>query len=323
MNPQSMMRRWLACAAACIAATGASAQSWPTKPITLVVPFAPGASADGIARIAGRELSSALGQPVVVENRPGAGGATGLIAVSKANADGYTIGLGATGAIAVNPHVPDSPPLKPSEHLQPLAKLADIPLVLISGANTGILTLQTLIEKAKSAELSTGNTGVYSSQHLATELLASMAKIRLSAVPYRGSAPAVTDVLGGQIPLAMVDLTSAAPHIKTGAARALAVTSPARTKIAQEIPTMEEAGVPGYSATAWMGLFAPKDVPPAIVDRIGAELSKALAKPEVQNQILALSAEPAYLDGKQFETFIDIESRKWAQLISVIPKPSK
>lgn len=322
MKTRSTMGRMLALVIACVATT-ASAQSWPSKPITLVAPFAPGASADGIARIVGRELSAALGQPVIVDNKPGAGGATGLIAVSKANADGYTIGLGATGAIVVNPHLPDSPPLDPDRQLQPLAKLADIPLVLLADVNAGIPTLQALIEKARATDVSIGNAGVYTAQHLAAELLASMAEVRLPAVPYRGSAPAVTDLVGGHVPLALVDLTSAAPHIKSGAARALAVTSPTRTRIAPDIPTMAEAGVPGYSATAWMGLFAPKGVPSTIVDRIDNEVRDALAKPEVQSQILALSAEPAYLDRNQFEEFIGRESKKWAQLIRTIPKPSK
>ena len=304
-------------------AQGAHAQAWPSKPITLIVPFAAGASADGIARIVGKELTTALGQQVLVDNKPGAGGATGLIAVAKAEPDGYTIGLGATGAIAVNPNLPDSPPLKPDQQLQPLAKLADIPLVLVAGSQAGMPNLKALLDKAKSADVAVGNAGVYTSQHLAAELLASMSKARLSSVPYRGSAPAVTDVLGGQIPAAMVDLTSAAAHVKSGALVALAVTSPARTKVAPAIPTMAEGGVAGYSATAWMGLFAPKGVPQATLDRLTHEIQMVLAKPEVQAQILALSAEPAFLDGPKFGAFIAGESKKWAQLIATIPKPTK
>lgn len=304
-------------------AQGAFAQAWPSKPINLIVPFAAGASADGIARIVGKELTTALGQQVLVDNKPGAGGATGLIAVAKAQPDGYTIGLGATGAIAVNPHLPDSPPLKPDQQLQPLAKLADIPLVLVAGANAGMPNLKALLDKSKGAEVSIGNAGVYTSQHLAAELMASLSKGRMNAVPYRGSAPAVTDVLGGQIPAAMVDLTSAAAHVKSGSLVALAVTSPARTKVAPEIPTMAEGGVPGYSATAWMGLFAPKGVPQATLDRLTREIQTVLAKPEVQAQILALSAEPAFLDGPKFGAFIAGESKKWAQLIAAIPKPTK
>jgi len=180
-----------------------------------------------------------------------------------------------------------------------------------------------VLEKGKTTEIPTGNSGIYTSQHLAAELLASMAKIRLSSVPYRGSAPAVTDLLGGQMPLAVVDLTSAAGHVKSGSLRALAVTSAKRTKVAPDIPTMAEAGVPGYAASAWMGLFAPKGLPPSVVERLGREIRAALAKADVQAQIVALSAEPAYLDAAAFASFIAGESKKWSTVIASIPKPTK
>ena len=322
MPVHPLVRRALALAFGLLAAS-ASAQSFPDKPITLVVPFAPGASADGIARVIGRELSQLIGQQVLVENKAGGGGATGLIAVAKSAPDGYTIGLGATGAIAVNPHLPDAPPLNPETQLQPLAKLADIPLVIMAGANSGFGTLQGAIDKARSGEVSCGNSGQYTAQHLAAELLASMAKAKLPSVPYRGSAPAVTDVLGGQTPLAVVDLTSAYPHVKSGGLKALAVTSPARSKVAPEIPTVAEAGVPGYSATAWMGLFLPKGVPAPVVDKLSKDLRAVMAKPDVQARILALAAEPSFLDSGPFAGFINTESKKWAQVIASIPKPQK
>jgi len=262
--------RALASAALALCAFAATAQPFPSKPVTLVVPFAPGASADGIARIVGRELSTALGQPVVVDNKPGGGGATGLIGVAKAAPDGYTIGMGATGAIVVNPNLPDAAPLKPQEQLAPVAKVADIPLVLVAGAKTGLRDLRGFIEKARATPEGTsyGTTGQYTAQHLAGELLASMAKLKLVAVPYRGSGPAVTDLLGGQLPVAVVDLTSAYPHIKSGALVALGVTSATRSAVAPEIPTLAEGGVPGYSATAWMGLFAPAKAPPEAIEKL-------------------------------------------------------
>ncbi|WP_326541167.1 Bug family tripartite tricarboxylate transporter substrate binding protein [Pseudorhodoferax sp.] len=301
----------------------AGAQTFPDRPITLVVPFAPGASADGIARIVGRELGAALGQQVVVDNKPGGGGATGLIVVAKSAADGYTIGLGATGAIAVNPHLSDAAPLNPETQLDPVGKLADIPLVVVTGAKSGLNTLQAVIDKARQTEVTCGNSGNYTSQHLAAELLASMARVKLTSIPYRGSAPAVTDLLGGQTTLAVVDLTSAYPHVKSGSLRALGLTSAARSKVAPEIPTVAEAGVPGYAATGWMGLFMPKGVPAPVAARLSQELGKVLAKPDVQAQILALAAEPAYLDGAQFGAFIAAESKKWSQVIATIPKPAK
>lgn len=301
------------------------AQPFPSKPITLIVPFAPGASADGIARIVGKELSTALGQPVVVDNKPGAGGALGLIAVSKSQPDGYTIGLGATGAIAVNPHLPDAPPLKPEKDLQPLAKLADIPLVFVTGASSSYGNLQSYLKSARNTPggLTFGTSGQYTSQHLAGELLASLTKAPMQAVPYRGSAPAVTDLLGGSLPSAVVDLTSAYPHIKAGKLIALGVTSPSRSKVAPEIPTIAEEGVPGYAAPAWMGLFGPAKLPTDVTTRLEQSLKNIMAKPEVQEQFLRLAAEPDFAGAASFRSFIAKESKKWAGVISQIPAPSK
>ena len=189
------------------------AQSYPQKSVTIVAPFAPGGSADGISRLIARELSKNLGQPVIVENKPGAGCATGLIAVAKSNPDGYTIGIGATGAIAIAPHLPDAPPLVPEKQLQPLAKLADIPLLVVASQNSGFANLQGLIASGKSTEISIGNSGQYTAHHLSSELLASMAKIKMVPVPYKGSGPAVNDLLGGQLPAGVVDLTLSLIHI--------------------------------------------------------------------------------------------------------------
>jgi tripartite-type tricarboxylate transporter receptor subunit TctC len=308
-----------------LSAGAAWAQAFPGKPITLIVPFAPGASADGIARVVGRELSQALGQPVVVDNKPGAGGALGLMAVAKAPADGHTIGLGATGAVAINPHLPDAPPLKPAQELMPLAKLADIPLVFVTSPGTGYGNLQAFLNdsRKKKGGLSYGTAGQYTAQHLSGELLASMSGTPLVSVPYRGSGPAVTDVLGGSLPSAMVDLTSAYPHVKAGKLVALGVTSSARSKVAPEIPTLAEEGVKGYSAPAWMGLFLPAKTPADVTARLSSALQKVMADPAVQTQITNLAAEPAYMEPKAFGQFIAGESRKWAEVIGRIPKPSK
>ena len=317
MNP---LRTVLLLCAAFVIAAPLRAQTFPEKPITLVVPFATGASADGIARILAAELQAALGKAVVVDNRPGGGGATALIMVSKAPADGYTIAMGATGAIVINPHLPDSPPLRPETQLAPLAKVADIPLVFVAGAKSGIGSVAELIERSRAQpdSISYGSTGVNTAQHLSAEMLAALAKIRMTHVPYRGSGPAVTDVIGGQIPVAVVDLTSAYPHIKAGTLVALGVTSPARTKTAPEIRTMAGRGLPGYAATAWMGMFAPAGTPPAVVARLSQEIHAALGKPEVQARLLALAVEPAYLGPDDFGRFIAAESKKWGSLVKPI-----
>lgn len=307
-----------------VAATSAvMAQTYPAKPITLVVPFAPGASADGIARVVAKELGRALGQTVVVDNKPGGGGVTALTSVSKAPADGYTLGLGATGAIAVNQHVPGAPPFNAEKQLAPVAKLANIPLVLVASPSSGLKSLPAALDKARKQELTYGTSGNYTSQHLAGELLVSMTKARLVPIPYRGSGPAVTDLLGGQLPLAVVDLTSAAPHIKSGSLVALGVTAAQRSRLAPEIPTIAEAGVPGYVAPAWMGLFAPVGTPPAVTSRLSQEIRSALAKPEVQTQIETLTAEPAYLDSSDFSSFIAQESKKWGSIVAALPPADK
>jgi tripartite-type tricarboxylate transporter receptor subunit TctC len=298
----------------------AYSQPYPSKPVTLIVPFAPGASADGIARLVGRELALALGQPVVIDNKAGAGGALGLITVAKSPADGHTIGLGATGAIAINPHLPDAPPLKPQTDLVALAKLADIPLVFVTSASSGYGNLNALLKdsKKRSTGISYANSGQYTSQHLAGELLASLAGSNLTPVAYRGSGPAVIDLLGGNVPAAMVDLTSAYPHIKSGKLVPLGITSPERSKVAPEIPTIAEEGVAGYAALAWMGLFLPAKTPVEIQKRLSAAIEKIMRMPAVQAQITALSAEPAYLDGRAFGSFIAGESKKWANVIGQV-----
>ncbi|SEB24938.1 tripartite tricarboxylate transporter substrate binding protein [Variovorax sp. YR216] len=317
--PPSLARKLLCAIGLATTALGAHAQAFPSRPVTIIAPFAAGGSADGIARVVARELGQVLGQTVIVDNRPGGGGATGLILVANAKPDGYTIGMGATGAIAIGPHLPDAPPLNPDKQLQPLAKLADIPLVLVSGANSGYDSLQSLLKAAKTTEVPTGNAGQYTAHHLSAELLASTTKTRLPAIPYRGSAPAVTDVIGGQVPVAMVDLTSVAGHLKAGTVKALGVTTLNRSKLAPDIPSIADA-VPGYAAPAWMGMFAPKGVQADVSEKLANGIQTVLEKPDVQAQILNLSAEPAYLGPKPFATFISAESKRWATVIASLPK---
>lgn len=318
---KSLFWKWVAALQLCIAGHAAHAQSFPSKPINLTVPFAPGASADGIARLLAKELSRTLGQQVIVDNKPGGGGVTALAAVAKATPDGYTIAMGATGAIVVNPHVPGGIPFDAERLLAPVAKVANIPLVMVAGKASGIKSLPAALEQARKGELIYGMAGNYTAHHLAGELLASMAKARFVAVPYRGSAPAVTDLLGGQIPLAIVDLTAAGPHIKAGSVVALGVTTAQRSRLVPDVPTVSEGGVPGYAAPAWMGVFAPAGTPTAVLARLSNEVGAALSRPDVQQQIEVLSAEPSFLGGGDFSKFISQESTKWAAIVSKI-KPS-
>lgn len=311
--------------ATCAVCTGALAQAYPDRAITLVVPFAPGASADALARILATELSASMGKSVVVENRPGAGGATGLIAVSKAPPDGYTLGMGATGAITINPHIPDSPPLDPIKQLSPIAKVADIPLIMVAGPLSGLKTVRQVIDAArvKPDALSYGSTGNNTAQHLSGELFNQLAKTTMVHVPYRGSAPAVNDVLAGITPIAVVDLTAAYPHIKAGTLNAVGMTSPARSVAAPEIPTLAEGGLTGYAASAWMGLFAPAGLPPAIAARLSRDVQAILGRADIQARVLALGAEPAFLNDSAFRSFIGAESQKWKALIATLTSPKK
>jgi tripartite-type tricarboxylate transporter receptor subunit TctC len=288
------------------------------KPIQLIVPFAPGGSADGIARIIAADLGTRLNRQVVVENKPGAGGTIGLMLAAKSPADGDTLTLGATGAMVINPHVQSDHNFDPLRELAPVAKLIDIPIVMATNAKTGAKNVKELIERAKAAPggLNYGTTGVNSSQHLAVELLAKMTGGKFVHVPYRGSNPAGMAVIGDQVPLVSSDLTAAHPQIKGGLLTAIGVTSARRAKTAPEIPTIAEGGVPGYDGSAgFMGLFAPAGTPAARIKQLTAEVAQILAKPDVQEKVALLSVEPAYLDDASFGAMLARESAKWKDVL--------
>lgn len=298
--------------------TMAYGQHFPSRTVTIITPFAPGASSDGVARIVGEKLAQLLGQSVVVENRPGGGGTTGLIALARSGADGHTIGIGATGALVINPHVPDaSANFEPLRELTPIAKLVDIPLVLVANPDAGVRSLKELIDRSqqKPDGFSYGSTGVNSAQHLAIELLKKATKANLVHVPYRGSAPAMTDVLGGQIPLCSVDLTSAHPHIKAGKVVPLAITSARRLDLAPDIPTVAEQAVPNFEVTAWLGMLGPAGIPKEIAVRVSEQIKTSLADPVVRERVRQISCVDAYLDSSGFAAFLERESAKMRDLI--------
>jgi tripartite-type tricarboxylate transporter receptor subunit TctC len=309
-------RRSLLLAAAALPGT-ALAQEQPGKAIQLIIPFAPGASADGVARVVATALGHRLKQTVVADNRAGGGGSLGLSILARAAPDGYTLGIGATGAMVINPHTPEATALNPLRQLAPVAKVADIPIVLVASRRSNLTSLSQVVAASKSGGdgLSYGTTGTNSAQHLAVELLRSSTGAKLEHVPYRGSAPAVTDVLAGTLPLASVDLTSALPHIQAGALAAIAVTSPARSPLAPEIPTVAESGIAGYAATAWLGMFAPSGTPEPVLQRLSAEIGGVIADPAARDRISALAAEPAFLPAAEFARFLQAESAKWERVI--------
>src|SRR3954449_2178187 len=280
------------------------------KTIRIIVPFAPGASADGIARAIGIGLGNAMGKTAVIENNTGAGGTLGLLALAKAPTDGDTLGVGATGALLINPNLPGSTAPDLLRELTPVAKLIEVGVVVVANPTTGPKTIKELIERSKSQPegVSYGSPGVHTGQHLTMELLKQATGANLTHIPYRGSAPAVVDVLAGQIPVAAVDITSAYPQIQAGKLRALGVAETRRSKAAPEIPTIAEGGVAGFGrAGGFSGLFAPGGTPPALVHAISAEVAEILKTPAVQATVKTLTATFDYQDEAEFANFLAAE----------------
>jgi tripartite-type tricarboxylate transporter receptor subunit TctC len=295
----------------------AVAQTYPAKPVRLIIPFPPGGSADTIARLLAQEMSKSLGQPVVAENRPGAGGNIGVDVVAKSAPDGYTFGLAAAGALAINQHLMGKLPYDPVKDLAPIAKLADIPIVVAVANTTPAGSVQELVAlaKAKPGTLSFGSAGNGTAMHLSGELFKQMAGVDMTHVPYKGSAPAITDLVAGQVPVAFVDLVSALPQIRAGKVKGLAVASGRRTVTAPDLPTIAESGVPGYDAVGWFGLVAPAGTPPDVIARLNGETVRIMALPEVRDRALATGAEPSTGTSAEFAAFIASEIPKWERVV--------
>ena len=292
----------------------AQAQSYPAKPIRFIVSFPPGGSADLISRAIAPKMGDKLGQPVVVENRAGAGGMIGVDAVAKAAPDGHTIGLAAAGALTTNIHLYPTMPFHPEKDLAPISMLAMIPFFLVAHPSQPA-SLRELIQAAKNKPLSYGHGGQGSTMHLAGELLNMMAQVKIQAVPYKGSGPVSSDVLGGQVPLGVVDVPSAIANVKAGKLRALAVTSKQRISAAPDVPTFEEAGLPGYEAVGWFGAVAPAGTPREIVNRLNLEIRNALLAPDVRERAISAGAEPAPSSPEAFAAYIQAETKKWGEVV--------
>ena len=292
---------------------------YPTKPIRLVVTFPPGGSTDITARALAARMSERLEQPVLIDNRPGAGGNIGLDMVAKASPDGYTIGVGAAGALAVNISLYPKMPFDPLKDFAPVGMVAMIPFVLVAHPSLAAANLSELLAmaKAKPGSLSLGHGGNGTAMHLSAELLKQMAAIDVALVPYKGSGPATTDVMAEQIPLAISDIPASIAFIKSGRLKALGVTSTKRSAALPEVPTFAEAGVPGYESIGWFGVVAPAGTPAAVVNRLNAELQSALNDPEIRRRIVASGAEPMPGSSSEFRGIIESEILKWARVIKV------
>jgi tripartite-type tricarboxylate transporter receptor subunit TctC len=319
----AMKRRTFAVAVAAVGALAlaplaAQAQAaFPTKPITIVVPFAAGGTTDILARVVGQYVSKDLGQPVIVDNRAGAGGNIGAQNVARAAPDGYTLLMGTVGTHAINQSLYKKMPFDPIKDFAPLSRVALVPNLLVANPAQPYKNVKEMIAYAKAnpGKVTFGSSGSGSSIHLSGELFQHMAGVEMQHVPYRGSAPAVTDLLGGQIAVMFDNMPSAIGHVKSGKLRALAVTTPKRSPALPDVPTIAEAGVPGYSATSWFGLLAPANTPAPVVARLNAAILKALADPEVKKKMAEQGAEPFGEKPEQFAEFIRSETAKWAKTV--------
>ena len=313
----------LACAL--LAPSVASAQAtWPTKVVRIVVPFAAGGTTDILARSLAPELQKAFGQPFVVDNKPGAGGNTGAADVAKSAPDGYTLLMGTVGTHAINAALYPKMPYDPVKDFAPITLMAGVPNVFVMNpalaAKYGIHTVADFIKVAKAnpGKFNMASSGNGTSIHLAGELFKSMTGTYMVHFPYRGSGPALIDLIGGSMDLMFDNLPSALPHIKSGKLKGLAVTSAKRSDAAPDLPTIAEAGGPalkGYEASSWFGLMAPAGTPAEIVARLQQETAKALGSPALKERLQAQGAIPSGMSSADFVTFIAAETKKWAAVV--------
>ena len=294
-----------------------SAQDYPTRPVTIIVPQPPGGGTDIISRIIGEQLSKQLGQPFVIENRTGAGTVVGTAAAATAAPDGYTLLAGLNSNMAVNPSLFAKLSYDPIRDFTPVGMLAEFPFVLVVSNNFPAHSVKELIALAKSkpGEINYASAGNGTGQHLSMELFKLMAGVNLTHVPYRGAAPAYTDVISGQTPVFFDNLASALGQIKGGTVRALAVTGTERSPLVPDVPTVAEAGVPGYENYVWFGLWAPKKTPQPIVEKLYAQIRKALADPTVKERIAKDAGVPMDMPLADIEPFVKAEIAKWADVV--------
>lgn len=295
----------------------AQATAYPTRPVRLIAPFPPGGSSDSLARIIAPELGRRLGQNVVVENRAGAGGNIGIEATARSAPDGYTIALASPGPIVVNVTLQPNLPYDPVKDLAPISLIADLPIVLVAHPSVAANSVRELIalERANPGQLSYASAGQGTTMHLSGELLNAMAGTKLVHIAYKGAGPAMTDIVGGQVQLGFLDLPSAAPHAKSGRIKILAIGNKKRTVTAPELPTIAEAGVPGYETSGWFGLVAPAGVPAPIIARLNAEIVEVMKNPDVRDRVLKIGIEPMSTSAAEFADFIRSEIPKWAKAI--------
>jgi tripartite-type tricarboxylate transporter receptor subunit TctC len=319
-----LTRRHILLATTALPLAARAESAWPSKPVRIVVPFAAGGTTDILARAVAPELQRVFGQPFIIDNKPGAGGNSGAAEVAKSPADGYTLLMGTVGTHAINPALYPKMPYDHIKDFAPVTLVAGVPNVVVmnpaSAQKYGVGTIADLARAAKAnpGKLNVASSGNGTSIHLSAELFKSLTGTFMLHLPYRGSGPALIDLMSGSVDLMFDNLPSALPHIKSGKLKALAVTSAQRSGALPEVPTVAEAGGPqlkSYEASSWFGLLAPAGTPAEVVNRIQQETAKALATPVIKERMLSQGAIPSGMTPAAFTAFIAAETRKWAQVV--------
>jgi tripartite-type tricarboxylate transporter receptor subunit TctC len=300
-----------------LAAAGAHAETYPSKTIKMVVPFPAGGTTDVLARIIGQELTKAWGQQVIIDNRPGAGGNIGADVVAKSPADGYTLLMGTVGTHGINVSLYKKMPYDAVKDFAPITLVAAVPNLLVVHPSVPVNSVKELIAYAKAnpTKLAYASSGNGTSIHLSAELFKTMTGVQMTHVPYKGSAPALTDLLGGQVQLMFDNMPTALPHAKAGKLRPLAVTTAKRSPAMPDLPTIAEAGVPGYEASSWFGVLAPAGTPKDVVTKLNKEIVRILALPEIKERLSGQGAEPVGDTPEQFAAHIKAEIAKWERVV--------
>ena len=317
-TPNVLRRAVLAAGLAALAPPWAAAQDYPSKPVRIIVPFAAGGPADVYARFLATKLQESMGQPFVVDNRPGAGSIIGTDAVAKSPGDGYTLLL-MSNTHTVNESLIPTKPFQLLRDFAPIAPINASDLVLVTRATLPVGSLGELIKlaKAKPGSLSYASSGPGTPYHMAGELFKAMAGLAIVHIPYRGSSGARTDVLGGQVDMMFDAVTTMTEHVKAGKVKAMGTTGAARSSVMPDVPTLAEAGVPKYEATIWLGLMAPKATPPAIVERLNAEVSRIVGAPETAKAWTAQGAQPMVMSVAEFGRYVQADIAKWANIVKI------
>ena len=300
-----------------LACTAANSADYPSKPIRWISPWPPGGANDVFSRDIGRKISDAFGQPVIVDNRPGAAGTIGSDVAAKAPADGYTVVMGSSPTHAIAPSLYPQLPYDPVRDFTAVTLVGTVPNVLVVHPTLAAKNVKELIALAKAApgQLNFASAGNGTSQHLSGELFKTLAGVNMVHVPYKGTAPAMVDLIAGQVQLAFDNVTTIVPHIQAGKLRALAVTPAKRTAILPDVPTVAEAGVPGYEASVWFGVFAPAGTPQPVIARLHSEILKALNTADLRARMVAMGTDVSGMGPAEFQAFVRKEVPKWADVV--------